>query len=94
MRQFCVYIMVNWNNEVMYVGLTGNLEGRSRQHKKKLIEGFTKKYNVTKLVYYETYESVIDAIHREKQIKRWRREKKDKLVNLLNPEWEDLSDDW
>jgi len=90
---FFVYFMVNWNNKVMYIGMTNNLERRVYEHKNKLVDGFTKKYNVTKLVYYETYEDPAMAIAREKQLKKWRRSKKNALVNLVNPEWRDLSDD-
>lgn len=86
--------MANWNNEVLYIGVTNNLERRVHEHKCKLIDGFTKKYNVTKLVYYEIYEDVLSAIAREKQLKKWRRSKKNDLVNKKNSEWKDLSNDW
>ncbi|MDP3964766.1 MAG: GIY-YIG nuclease family protein [bacterium] len=93
-REFYTYIMSNIRNSVLYVGMTGNLEGRVRQHKEKEINGFTKKYNITKLVYFEVYQTPMEAIYREKQIKRWRREKKVWLINLLNAEWLDLSVEW
>ncbi len=91
---YFVYFMANWNNEVLYIGVTNNLERRVHEHKCKLIDGFTKKYNVTKLVYYEIYEDVLSAIAREKQLKKWRRSKKNDLVNKKNSEWKDLSNDW
>jgi len=78
----------------MYVGVTNNLEKRIYEHKNKLVKGFTEKYNINKLVYFEETEDVISAIEREKEIKKWRREKKNQLVNLVNPDWRDLSLDW
>lgn len=83
--------MSNWNNKVIYFGMTNNLERRVYEHKNKMIDGFTKKYNVTKLVYYENTSEVNAAIAREKEIKKWRREKKNKLIESKNPEWKDLS---
>ncbi len=74
----------------MYIGVTSDLYKRIYQHKNKLVDGFTKKYNVTKLVYYESTEDVTSAIAREKQLKGWTRKKKDKLVVMINPEWKDL----
>ena len=91
MRSYFVYILVNWNNTVMYIGVTKNLERRHWEHTLKLLPGFTKKYNVTKLVYYEETNDIAVAIAREKQLKGWRREKKNKLVEAMNPEWKDLS---
>ncbi|MHB2154791.1 GIY-YIG nuclease family protein [Calditrichota bacterium GD2] len=93
-KYYFVYIMTNWNNKIMYVGITNNLMRRVYEHKNKLIDGFTKKYNINKLVYYETFQDVRAAIEREKEIKKWRREKKNKLVNTKNPEWRDLSEDF
>jgi putative endonuclease len=75
----------------MYVGVTNDLRRRIYEHKHKIIKGFTQKYNVNKLVYFETFQDVRLAIAREKEIKKWRREKKNKLVKLKNPEWRDLS---
>ncbi len=86
--------MTNWNNKVMYTGVTGDLERRVYQHKHKVFEGFTKKYNVCKLVYYDSMPDVHAAIAREKEIKGWRRSKKDALVEAMNPKWEDLSLEW
>ena len=78
----------------MYVGMTNNLERRLFEHKNKLVDGFTKKYNVNKLVFFEETSDVHVAIAREKEIKKWRREKKNNLVLSLNPQWKDLSDAW
>jgi len=78
----------------MYVGVTNDLERRIYEHKNKLVKGFTKKYNVNKLVYFEETQDVIAAVTREKEIKTWRREKKNQLVNRINPTWEDMSLEW
>lgn len=78
----------------MYVGVTNNLERLIYEHKNKMVKGFTKKYNVSKLVYFEETQDIIAAIDREKEIKRWRRQKKDQLVNRINPTWKDLSLEW
>lgn len=91
---FYVYILTNWNDQVMYIGMTNNLERRLYEHKNKLVDGFTKKYNVNKLVYYEHGNDVHAAIAREKEIKKWRREKKNNFVIKMNPEWKDLSLEW
>ena len=93
-KNYYVYLLTNWNDKVMYVGMTNNLERRVYQHKHKLIKGFTSKYNVHKLVYFEHFGDVQAAIAREKQIKKWRREKKNNLVIESNPEWKDLSLEW
>ena len=92
MKNYYVYILTNWNNKVMYVGVTNDLNRRLYEHKNGLVDGFTKKYNVHKLVYCEDCGSIIDAISREKEIKGWKREKKNQLVESLNPEWKELSD--
>lgn len=94
MHNYYVYILTNWNNKVMYIGVTNNLGRRLSEHKSKLVDGFTKKYNVNKLVYYEYTHSIDDAIRREKQIKGWLRAKKNQLVTTVNPDWRDLSLDW
>ena len=78
----------------MYVGMTNDLERRIYEHKNKLIKGFTEKYNVNKLVYFEDTNDVTTAIEREKEIKKWRREKKNELVLSINPSWKDLSLYW
>ena len=84
-------MLTNWNNEVLYTGVTNDIERRLYEHKNKLVKGFTAKYNLTKLVYVETTDDVNAAIAREKEIKGWRREKKDNLVERINPSWDDLS---
>lgn len=91
---YYVYILANWNNTVIYTGVTNNLERRVYEHKNKLIDGFTKKYNVGKLVYYVVTTDVKSAIEREKQIKGWTRQKKNDLIATMNPTWEDLADKW
>ena len=93
MKQYFVYILTS-KSGTLYTGMTNNLERRVHQHKHKLIEGFTSKYNVNRLVYYETYRDVRDAIDREKQIKGWRRSKKIALIETMNPKWQDLSAGW
>ena len=93
MRQGFVYIMANAGNTVLYVGVTNNLRRRFQEHKQGLVEGFTKRYKVVKLVYYEIFGNIEDAIKREKQIKNWRRKWKAELVEGFNPEWRDLSED-
>lgn len=93
-KTYYVYLLTNGNNKVMYVGVTSNLERRVYEHKNKLAEGFAEKYNVNKLVYFETTNDVMAAIEREKQFKKWRREKKNQLVIAVNPEWKDLSLEW
>ena len=93
-KTYYIYLMSNWNNNVLYTGVTNNLERRVYQHKNKLIKGFTEKYNVNKLVYFEQTTDVDAAITREKQIKQWRREKKNRLVESMNKNWEDLSEQW
>ena len=90
MRQYYVYILTNKHNTVLYVGVTNNLIRRVYEHKNKLVPGFTAKYNLNKLVYYEILPDVRDAIYREKQIKGWRRSKKVELIEKFNPNWRDL----
>ncbi len=86
--------MSNRKDGTIYTGMTNDLERRVIEHKKKLIDGFTKKYNLTNLVYFEDTNSALSAIEREKQIKGWLRSKKIKLIEEMNPEWKDLSDAW
>ena len=88
-----VYIMAS-DSGVLYVGVTNHLEFRTTQHKQKLSPGFTSKYNVVKLVYFEPFGDIRNAIEREKQLKRWRRDKKVALIEQMNPEWRDLSLDF
>ncbi len=92
-RQYCVYIMTNVNNTVLYTGVTNNLERRVYEHKHGLGSSFTKKYNLHKLLYFEVSDNVHFAIEREKQIKGGSRNKKIELINGLNPNWKDLSED-
>lgn len=91
-RNYYVYLITNWNNKVMYVGVTSDLRRRVYEYKNKLITGFTEKYNLHKLVYFEETQDINSAITREKEIKRWRRDKKNQLVHKANPKWKDLSD--
>jgi putative endonuclease len=91
-KQYYVYIMTNKGNGVLYTGITSDLTKRIYEHKEKLAEGFTKRYNVTKLVYYEVFRDVENAISREKQIKGGSRAKKVALFNSMNSEWTDLYD--
>ena len=90
-KNYFIYILTNWNNKVIYTDVTNNLFRRIFEHKNKLLNGFTKRYNITKLVYYEMTTDINNAIAREKEIKKWRREKKNKLVESTNPEWNDLT---
>jgi putative endonuclease len=92
-REYCVYIMTNAHNTVIYSGVTNNLARRVYEHKNGLGGIFTKKYNVNKLVYYEVGDNVNAALAREKQIKGGSRKKKIDLVNSINPEWKDLFDE-
>ena len=89
-KTYAVYILTNYNQTTFYVGVTGNLQKRIWEHKNKLVEGFTKKYNVDRLVYYEVTENVETALNREKQLKRWHRDWKLNLIREFNPELKDL----
>ncbi len=91
-KQYYVYFLTNWNNKVLYVGVTNDLKRRVYEHKNALAQGFTQKYNVNKLVYYEICEEIEGAILREKQIKAGSRHKKNELIARVNPGWEDLGD--
>ena len=93
-KTYYVYLITNWNNKVLYIGVTNNLERRLYEHKNKLIKGFTEKYNISKLVYFEQTSDIYSAITREKEIKKWRREKKNNLIESKNKPWEDLSKQW
>ena len=90
MSKFFVYILSNNHHTVFYVGFTDNLERRVYEHKNSLLEGFTKKYNVHKLLYFEEFQLAEEALHKEKQVKRYKREWKENLINSINPEWKDL----
>jgi putative endonuclease len=85
-----VYLLTNKHNNVLYTGVTNDLIRRIYEHKAKLVKGFTQKYNVDRLVYYEACDNIVLAIEREKKIKGWSRQKKNDLVNVLNPSWDDL----
>lgn len=89
-KQGFVYLLTNSLNTVIYTGVTNNLQRRIFEHKEKLVEGFTKKYNITKLVYFEEFENIINAIEREKQIKGGSRQDKINLIKSMNPEFNDL----
>ena len=91
-KLFCVYIMTNRRNTVLYTGVTGNLKKRIYEHKMKSVDGFTKNYNIDKLVYYEPFGDIEKAILREKQIKAGSRRKKIALIEKINPQWSDLYD--
>jgi putative endonuclease len=90
MKQYYVYILASTKNGTLYVGVTSDLPKRIYEHKQNLIDGFTKKYNVHILVYYEVHNDIQEAITREKQIKKWNRKWKLRLVEEKNPEWRDL----
>jgi len=92
MRQYFVYIMTN-HSRTLYIGVTNNLQRRVFEHKKEKANSFTKKYKINQLVFYEQTNNIINAIDREKQLKKWRREKKIKLIEEFNPLWLDLSED-
>ena len=88
---YYVYILTNDQNRVMYIGVTNDLQRRVYEHKNELVDGFTKRYHVHKLVYYEEYQGVKDAITREKRLKGLLRSKKNALVSAANPDWNDLA---
>jgi len=93
-HQYYVYILSNLKNGTLYIGMTNDLERRMFEHKNKLIEGFSKNYNLDKLVYFEQFQYVNDAIKREKQLKNWNRKWKIDLIEGDNNDWNDLSFDW
>ena len=92
-KVYCVYILINKRNTVLYTGVTGDLKARVHQHREKMLPGFTNRYNVSKLVYYEAGYDASGAIAREKQIRASSRRKKIELINGVNPEWRDLYDE-
>ena len=94
LKSYYVYILTNKTNNVLYIGVTNDLERRVYEHKNKLVEGFTAKYNLSKLVYFEETGSIESAILREKQLKRWHRDWKINLIKENNPNFNDLSEDW
>ena len=89
-----VYILSSANRRALYIGVTSNLEKRIWEHKNKVYEGFTSRYEINRLVYYEVHDSIEEAIAREKQLKKWSRVKKEWLINCKNIEWRDLSEEW
>src|SRR5258707_1844349 len=91
---YYVYILTNQRNFVLYTGVTSNLEQRVFEHKTKFYEGFTAKYNCDKLIYFQEFSDIEEAIHREKQVKRYKRAWKEDLINSMNPSWKDLSEGW
>jgi len=90
MGQYFIYILASKRNGTLYIGVTNNLLERVNQHKNNLVDGFTKKYDVHNLVYYEAYKNIGDAIAREKCMKKWKRKWKLELIESSNPNWEDL----
>ena len=91
--QFYVYIMAS-SSGTLYIGLTNDIARRVLEHKKEKTAGFSKQYNCHKLVYYQEFQYIKDAIAREKQLKKWNRQKKEFLINRINPHWKDLAEDW
>lgn len=89
-KSYYVYILTNFHHTVLYTGLTNDLERRVFEHKHKIFKGFTSRYNVSKLVYYETYDIINEAIAREKQLKRYTRSRENELINEFNNKWKDL----
>lgn len=94
MKPYYVYIITNKNDTTLYIGVTNNLIKRMYEHKNKLVDGFSKKYNLNKLVYFEDTDQIEAALSREKQLKNWHRQWKINLINKTNNKWEDLSKDW
>jgi len=91
-KNYYVYILTNKSNRVLYIGVTNNLKRRVLEHKSKVNKGFTYRYNVDKLVYYECFTNILEAIKREKRMKKWNRQWKDELITGFNSEWLDLYD--
>ena len=95
MKTYYVYILTNKNNTVLYTGFTNDIERRMLEHKERLsAKSFSKRYNCDKLIYVEEIENITDAIHRERQVKKYRRDWKENLINEDNPDWKDLSEGW
>ena len=92
MRSYYVHILTNYTRSVLYIGVTNNLERRLQEHRLGEVDGFTRRYNCKYLIFYEEGTSIEGAIAREKQLKGWRRSKKEKLIEVENPEWKDLSE--
>ena len=87
---YYIYIITNKTDKVLYIGVTNNLERRIYEHKNKTVPGFTQKYNINKLLYFEHFDNINDAIKREKQLKKWNRKWKEELINKDNPKWNEL----
>jgi len=94
MRSYFVYILASRDHGTLYIGVTSDLERRIYEHKNKLIDGFTKQYNVDRLVYFEETSDIHSALEREKQLKNWRRNWKIDIIEKVNPDWDDLSREW
>ena len=92
-HNYFVYIVTNINKTVLYIGVTNDLQRRVYEHENGIMPGFTKKYNCHFLIYYEHFQNIDDAISREKEIKKWRREKKEILINEFNPDWKSLNNE-
>jgi putative endonuclease len=90
MKIYYVYIMTNWDHTVYYTGVTNNLERRLLEHRNKVNKGFTQKYNINKLVFFQEFGSIYEALESEKMVKKWRREKKINLIESNNPKWKNL----
>lgn len=93
-HQYYIYILASQKNGTLYIGVTNDLERRVLEHKQKINDGFTSKYEVTRLVYFESFQYINDAILREKHLKKWNRQWKINLIEEENKEWNDLSEDW
>ncbi|PHR71921.1 MAG: excinuclease ABC subunit C [Lutibacter sp.] len=93
-HKYYVYILASQKNGTLYIGMTFDLERRVFEHKNKIVKGFTSKYNITNLVYFEVFDQVKDAIKREKQLKKWNRSWKIELIEEENNNWNDLAKDW
>ena len=94
MNKYWVYILSNLSHKVYYTGFTNDLGRRIEEHKNKVVKGFTEKYNCDKLLYYEEFKDKDEALHREKQVKRYPRDWKNNLISVMNPDWRDLSEDF
>jgi len=93
-HRYFVYILASKKNGVLYIGVTNDIERRIKEHKNKIVKGFTSRYNVDQLVYLEKYNEINEAIKREKRLKKWNRQWKIDLIEKDNPEWNDISSDW
>ena len=93
-HQYYIYILASQKNGTLYIGVTNDLERRVLEHKEKINEGFSSRYNVNMLVYFESFQYINDAILREKRLKKWNRQWKINLIEEENKEWNDLSEDW